>query len=144
TPMRADGRRGQPQMESDVERTLGKAASQIETTARLIAEQHRAFAFVPRDRPMLGMIVTLDSYYVIEHPIPNISTWLASSRDLEQLVTMQDPTIGQFLLSHHNGHHAALLGAELHNAKLGRNSILDHAWNRLPFNPESFQPGRTR
>ena len=137
-PMRADGRRGQSQMHDDIAKTPGKAADQIDATVALIHSNHPAFAFVPRDRPLVGIIVTLDPYYVMSVRKPLVDTWLASIRDLEQLVTITSSSFGSFLLKRPTGIHVPMVSTNLRDAKLGRNVILDDAWVKLPFNPNNF------
>ena len=136
-PMRADGRRGQPQMQDDIAKAPGKAADQIDTTVALIHSNHPDFAFVPRDRPLVGLIVTLDPYYVWSIRRPKVDSWLASIRDLEQLATITSSTIGSFLLNRPKGIGVPMVSTNLASAKLGRNTILDRAWAQLPFNPNN-------
>jgi len=45
---------------------VAKAKSQLETTAQLIRARHSNFGDIPNDRPLLGLIVTLEPHYVIE------------------------------------------------------------------------------
>lgn len=43
-----------------------KAKLQLETTAELIHARHPDFAHIPDDRPLIGVILTLEPHYVIE------------------------------------------------------------------------------
>jgi hypothetical protein len=43
-----------------------KAKMQLETTAALIQVRHSKFAHIPDDRPLLGLVLTLEPHYVIE------------------------------------------------------------------------------
>lgn len=45
---------------------IEKAREQLETTANLIRTRHPNFAHIPRDRPFIGLVVTLEPHYVIE------------------------------------------------------------------------------
>jgi len=137
-PMGADARRGQPQMHEDIAKTAGKAASQIDATAARIIGNHLNFRFVPRDRPIVGLIVTLDPYYAIGIRKPQVDTWLASIRDLEQLVTVTAPSIGSLLLRRTPGTDVPSVSTLLKEVNLGRNTLLDEAWSKLPFNQGDF------
>lgn len=80
-------------IDNDLNRTILKAHTQIETTARLIRDRHTAVADVPADRPMLGVVVTLEPYWLLgtgltpvpEPANPRVGLLMASSRDIEQL-----------------------------------------------------------
>jgi len=43
---------------------LTKACDQITKTAKLIREGHKAFEQIPRDRPLKGMVVTLEPHFI--------------------------------------------------------------------------------
>ena len=64
-----DVRTGSPDGLTDIERKVGRAASQLERTARLVRADHPAVGFVPKDRPLLGLVVTLEPFYLLD-------TWL--------------------------------------------------------------------
>jgi hypothetical protein len=49
---------------ADAKDKLGKAVDQLEKTAQRIAEHHPAFAHIPADRPVRGLIVTLEPFYL--------------------------------------------------------------------------------
>jgi hypothetical protein len=50
----------------DINRTIGKAVDQIETTAQLIASRNPALAHIPANRPIYGFIVTLEPYHFVQ------------------------------------------------------------------------------
>ncbi|WP_341358932.1 hypothetical protein V5H98_14375 [Georgenia sp. M64] len=50
----------------DADKKIGKAVQQLESTAGLIKGRHPAFAGIPRDRPLLGLVVTLEPHYLRE------------------------------------------------------------------------------
>jgi hypothetical protein len=47
-----------------VARSLGKAREQIDRTAALIQNRHVAFAHIPADRPVIGLIVSAEPFYL--------------------------------------------------------------------------------
>lgn len=47
-----------------VARSLGKARGQIDRTAALIQNRHLAFAHIPADLPVIGLIVTAEPFYL--------------------------------------------------------------------------------
>lgn len=140
-PLTEGARLGTNRLGSDLERTPGKAIDQIDNTARLIAQRDPAFNDVPTDRPVIGIIVTLEPYYQCNSDLVWSRTpgetpiVLASSRELEQLVTISDRPVGDFLLelvadaerSRWN------LANTLGNQDLIRNPILEQAWDCYPF-----------
>jgi hypothetical protein len=48
----------------DATRKLREAVGQLERTLILVAESHPAFAHVPNDRPLRGLVVTLEPFYL--------------------------------------------------------------------------------
>lgn len=80
--------------------TLGKARTQLTRTVEHLSEGHAAFAAIPTDRPMLGMIVTAEPYYtgpaflfdqglsvIPGGSLADIPVAAVSARDIENLVT---------------------------------------------------------
>ena len=56
-------RSGQDGGEAELAKRIGKARDQLNGTARLIRDRHPAFTAIPDDRPMVGLIVTLEPYH---------------------------------------------------------------------------------
>lgn len=50
----------------DADKKIGKAVQQLESTAAHIKDRHPAFAGIPHDRPLIGLVVTLEPYYLRE------------------------------------------------------------------------------
>src|SRR5579872_6445153 len=59
-------RMGGPTLANEIERTIGKAIDQIGTTAGLIGTRHPKLAHIPGDRPIYGLIVTLEPYHFVQ------------------------------------------------------------------------------
>ena len=57
-------RLGTPDAADAIMAKLGKAFSQIDVTAQLIADRDPALAAVPADRPVLGLAVTLEPFHI--------------------------------------------------------------------------------
>lgn len=61
-----DSRTGDDAAFDDAKKKIGKAVAQLENTANLIMAKDPAFAAIPSDRPIVGLIVTLEPYYLRE------------------------------------------------------------------------------
>lgn len=128
-------------LDADIERTLVRAHRQIETTARLIRERHASLSRVPADRPIMGLTVTLEPFWLLGTaltPLPKpdgavVPVVVASARDVEHLAACA--------LAHDAG---KLLRAVLDQGTTGtraltslpqgselRNPLLDSAWERI-------------
>jgi len=144
TRLTQPARMGTAALREDVERTLGKAFRQIDRSARLVTGRHPAFAAVPSDRLMAGMVVTLEPYYLANSPLirdllpePGIPTTVVAVRELERLVSIGlrrplpplltevigDPKRRTWDIT------VALGGIEPD----ARNPLLDAAWLELPW-----------
>lgn len=80
--------------------TLGGARAQLTRTVEQLSDGHPAFAEIPTDRPMLGMVVTAEPYYtgaaflfdqglaiIPGGSLPDVPVAAVSARDIENLVT---------------------------------------------------------
>jgi hypothetical protein len=65
TRLAAEARIGLDRLGIDVKRTLGVAYEQINSTAQLVRSGKPEFIHIPTDRPMLGLAVTLEPYWLI-------------------------------------------------------------------------------
>ena len=95
TRLGLQARMGTDQLLVDLDRTLGKANRQIKVSSDCIRDGHAAFAAIPDDRPLMGLVVTLEPYFHVNSsqtrallPDPGIPTIACSARELEQLVTV--------------------------------------------------------
>ena len=140
-PVRAT-RLGDPLGDEDTAKKVGYAFTQIERTVQLIRDGHPAVATVPADRPMRGLVVTLEPFHLINTVFyddvvtrPSIPTTVASAHDLEGVVAVlrHAPNVGARLLD-------ALTGVDdvvpsLMSAADGLpsapNPLLDEAWQRF-------------
>lgn len=119
---------------------LGKAISQIDATAQLIADRDPALEAVPADRPVLGLTVTLEPFHVANAPfslLPEARTrvTIADAAEIELLVTITDMPPGQILLDRaaDDVRSTWALDTALNGHARGRNPILDEGWNSYPW-----------
>lgn len=141
TPLTAGARLGTDRLQEDLDRTPGRAIAQIDRTAVLIKERHAAFRDVPADRPVLGLIVTLEPYFqcnadlVWSRPDSETPILLAAIRELESLVTITDISVDEVLVRLVADEERSRwnLGNAVANHDRTRNAVLDRAWARYPF-----------
>lgn len=136
-------RLGTEKLESDFARAPGVAIQQIEKTAQLIRDEHASFKHIPNDRRIVGLIVTMEPYYLCASEVvfptsgSSILTHLCSARDLEKLVVMEEPTCEELLLGSGNrlkGSENWSLSARLNTLQDNRNPLLDEIWKQYSFN----------
>lgn len=133
---------GQPEGDDDVANKVGYALTQIERTSQLIADGHPALSAIPRDRPMRGLVVTLEPFHLVNTDLyedvlsrPSIPTIVASSYEVEQLVAVlhdgqSDLTLLKALTPGPDKIIASLAQA-IEGIPLARNPLLLAAWERL-------------
>jgi hypothetical protein len=127
---------------NELKRMLGHAYNQIETTAKLIAENNPPFTAIPADRPVIGLIITQEPFHVANAPFQrqympatSVSTAVAGVSELEELVTVTDMPISHLLRE--RAADAERSTWALHSALTGRahtvNPVLDAAWRSYPW-----------
>jgi hypothetical protein len=131
--------------------TLGKAFKQINRTYRALQAKVPAFDHIPKDRPMLGLVATLDPWYMANSmareflPATDIPTMVASAREVEHLVGIGQRRPVSGVLSEimrpdderRTWELSTALGA--FDEPADRNPLLDEAWARLPFDDPARQ-----
>ncbi|HSH60960.1 MAG TPA: hypothetical protein VK988_15245 [Acidimicrobiales bacterium] len=140
TPLSEAARLGGERLGPDLQRAPGKAIRQIERTAELIKSGHAALG-VPRDRPIIGLVATLEPYFqcnsdlVWRRDAGAVPVLLASSRELENLVAISERGVDDLLLEVTARGELGQwnLGRAIAESNLGRNPILDRAWDTYPF-----------
>ncbi len=141
TPLTAAARVGTERLAEDLDRAPGRAIEQIDQTSALIKQRHRALSNVPADRPIVGLVVTLEPYFqcnsdlVWARPESETPIVLAASRELEALVTIADAGVDEFLVDLVRDEELSRwsLGRAVAKHQCRRNPILDQAWSRYPF-----------
>jgi hypothetical protein len=149
-----DFRAGNAQGEDDTERKLGHAGKQLRESARLIGKRHQAFRDIPADRPMGGLAVTLEPYFLMgppageaaeADPLPIATIW---AHELECLAAalMNEERPGDLLrglFQQSGGSIRDRLHALAYRRDGLRNPILDASWARWSNWPRDAGVNRT-
>lgn len=145
TRLSAEARAGGPRLADDLQRGLGIAFNQIRKSVDEIVGNHPSFAQLPRRQRLVGLVVTLEPYFMAHMPDirsfagtdPGVPTVVASARELERLVAVNvpvgplldtlfaDPILAPGALPH--------LGSILDGQPRGRNPLLEQAWANYPW-----------
>ncbi|ROR91459.1 hypothetical protein EDD33_2326 [Nocardioides aurantiacus] len=135
-------RLGDPEALKDLKSKVERAVGQLETTAALVRAGHPSFSAVPTDRPLLGLVVTLEPYYLREtfrdemlnsdvlpvsiawsHELENACAQLSSEADIgAQLLESLTPTKNPLVAT-------GSLGNIAYKGLGKRNPIVDSSWN---------------
>lgn len=137
-------RGGTPEAADELQRMLTKGAQQLSRDHMRIDGDHPAFDFVPRDRPRVGLLVTMEDFHVVNSAFHRslymdgvetggLPLGVVSARDLEGLVTLADVSVGAFLrdlATERNRHPDAGLNvrAGLPGHTHRRNEVIEQAW----------------
>ncbi|WP_148575646.1 hypothetical protein [Nocardioides caldifontis] len=143
-------RAGNEHAQAELKRMLNKGVEQLERADRLIDEHHPAFAHIPRDRPRVGLLVTLEDFHVLNsafhRPLldrerPDFPIGVTSAGEVEHWVTVKDLAPGQVILDARAEQEeypwpmgaGVALKQQLYGRKHRRNPIIDHAWSVGPW-----------
>jgi hypothetical protein len=126
-----------------LKRALGRAVEQLNRSAALVRGQHASFTHVPGDRPLVGLVVTMEPFHTVNMPpitagyMPtcDIPFRVCSVLELEHLVTVSDVSPGRLLLDHLSDPQKDgwSVGSALSGHALSRNAVLDAAWETYPW-----------
>lgn len=134
------GRTDMSEMAKAAQRYLVQGRDQIDTTATLIRQQHPAFASVPKGRPIIGLVVTSEPFYLGNALIPengrpsDTPSHVVSLAELEQLVCYNEDQIIPELLELARDPKQREWSMATTFKRLPappRNSILDRAYKRF-------------
>lgn len=143
-------RAGNEEAQAELKRMLNKGVTQLERADRLIEERHVAFAHIPRDRPRVGLLVTLEDFHVLNSAFHrplldrqrlDLPIGVASAGEIEHWVTVKDMSPGRVILDARTEReeHPRPIGAgvalkqQLYGRKHRRNPIIEHAWSDGPW-----------
>lgn len=141
----AAGRAGDNSLTTMMTRTVGKGIKQINRTHALIQSGAPEVAHIPNDRPILGIVATLDPWYMANSffgrkvlPACDVPVSVCSARDIEFLVSIgQRTAVGPILteIISDSDRSTWSLGIALKPYRLAddRNPLLDQAWKQYPF-----------
>lgn len=126
-------------LERDIARTLVRAHEQIEATSTLIRQRHPALVQVPSDRPILGVVATLEPYWLLgteltpvaKPPGATVPLVTASIRDIEHLgecgaVGPVNTVLQE--MRERGGGDGRVLSTALQTLPKSRNPLLEHGW----------------
>lgn len=133
----ADGRAGE-----ELRRMLGHAVDQLSTSAGRVRSGEPGFEEVPSDRPMVGLVVTMEPFHTVNIPFTSshlpqcdIPFAVCSALDLEHLVTVSDVSVGRLLLDHLTDPNKKgwSVSSALTGHAHGRNAVIDEGWASYPW-----------
>ncbi|MFH8485325.1 hypothetical protein [Streptomyces longisporoflavus] len=122
-------------------RQIKHAHQQLETTAALITDRNPSFQHIPAERPIRGLVVTMEPFHTANapfqemRPTTDIPVTVCSATELEQLVTLQDVSVSQLLRERQEDPMASTyaLSTAFTGRVFGRNAILDAGWSSYPW-----------
>ncbi|WNI27349.1 hypothetical protein [Streptomyces sp. ITFR-16] len=123
-------------------RQIKHAYKQVETTAALIASKDPNFSHIPANRPVQGLVVTMEPFHTANAPFqkemrPDTDTpiTVCSAAELENLVTLQDLSASQLLIGRLADPRESTysLDTAFRGKNLARNAILDAGWDSYPW-----------
>ena len=145
TRVPAAARAGQDTAQDSFKRTLGKAFDQINRTYRAIRASVPEFSAIPADRPILGLVTTLDPWYMANSglarallPSPEIPTMVASARALEHFIAIGQrqpaaPILAEILGDQEQRTWDLANALMRYTDQSDSNPILREAWEQYPF-----------
>ena len=149
TRVPAAARAGAASTKDALKRTLSKAFDQINRTYQAIRGGLPEFSAIPTDRPIFGLVTTLDHWYIANSGLarnlvsePDVPTLVASVGALEHLAAIGQrraaSTILTEILNDDERRTWDLTTALMGYTEAGDdNPILRHAWEQYPFREES-------
>ncbi|MFI1303380.1 hypothetical protein [Streptomyces sioyaensis] len=126
----------------EVKRMLGRAYEQIDNTAALVASGQKEFAGVPSERPVHGLIVTMEPFHIVNAPVQRpqlpattVPVTVCSISELENMVTITDTPVGRLLLERAADPQRSTyaLSEALSGHTHARNAVLDAGWDSYPW-----------
>jgi hypothetical protein len=158
TRLTETSRKGGPTLRPELNRTISRAFEQLDTTAALVRDRHPALAQVPGDRPVYGLVITLEPYPFINAVFtrdelqvskPSMPVAVASVQDFERFVAdaiteSLDANAMASLLDPDGGGDAWSVDAlvQRKNGQGFRNPLLDAEYNRLAGFGIQVNPGQ--
>lgn len=85
-------RSGTPGAASALQQDLNKANKQLDKTYKLIQSRRSEFDHIPADRPVVGLVVTLEDFHLANSPLHQ--TWYSRATELPTLVISVDELEG--------------------------------------------------
>lgn len=146
-------RAGDASLSDLASRTLVKARDQLDTSARFIRDRTAPFDQFPADRPIIGLAVTCEPFYLANSTFDeygansSIPSLVISLRELEHWVCLPaSDAVGKLLDVLADPERRTWLFSAALGEMIGatRNSILDEAWTHYDFIDKQFVDSFTR
>ncbi|MFC8304841.1 hypothetical protein ACFUCV_14290 [Specibacter sp. NPDC057265] len=145
-----DAQAGGDSLGAVMQRYLGAARQQIDKTAKLIREGHPAFAHIPTDRLMIGIVTTAEQFYLAGTPFSGFASsgevpvTTLSLRDLEFLVGLPEIAAAKMVIDHAHpeGEGGRFGGAFSKDQMKRQNPILKEAWGYYEFLSKTLPSSR--
>ncbi|MFJ9167363.1 hypothetical protein ACIRN5_23675, partial [Lysinibacillus fusiformis] len=125
---------------TEIEAKLAKAVNQLQKSADRVTDGDPAFAHIPSDRQLLGMVVTMEPYHLVNSsefrsvlPTATFPVTVAAVSELEDAVVVGDTTVSDLLRTGSTSPDGWSIRASLDGRIFGENPILAKAWETLPF-----------
>lgn len=141
--MTLGARAADPSLGDVVSRSVGKARSQIDRSAGCIRDQHSAFAHIPAELPIIGLIVTAEPFYLSNAGIlpeygakGRFPAQVVSLRELEHFVNLDEAEGIDVLLeiiADPEKRTWSLATAMNGKREPSKNPILENAWNHYRY-----------
>lgn len=136
-----DAQAGGDSLATVMQRYLGAARTQIDRTAKLIREAHPAFADIPKDRPLVGMVTTAEPFYLAGTPFSgfessgDVPVVTLSLRDLEFRMGQREADAAKLVMdrAHPEGEGGRFTAIFNEDSTARRNPILEEAWHHYDF-----------
>ena len=120
----------------DIAKKVIPAVDQVERTCQLIAQRKSEFLNIPGDRPIMGLVVTLEPYHLHDFGVKPSSgddafrVRVCSSRDLEVLVSLGVVAASKLVLdlADEGSRESVSEAVVQRNIPIGLNSVLERSW----------------
>ena len=128
-----------------LDRVLSHAVRQLNISASMARSRAKGFEAIPDDRPMIGLIVTMEPFYTVDAPFTrsylpkcDIPFRVCSALELEHLVTVSDASAGRLLRDHMQdpGKEGWSVESALIEHTGVPNRVLQEAWATYPWKNE--------
>lgn len=146
-------RLGNKDAREDIDKRLGRAIMQLNTTVRMLRDRRPEFRHIPSDRPLYGLVVTMEPFHTVNAglyrdwlPACDIPVRICGIEEIETMVAQHDSQHAMGLVHdlmtdpEREGWH---LQSAFADQPQRMNEILSTAWGRLPWTSADAEPTAT-